>query len=400
MATDETPAQRWPFPRECPGAVPEKYAELRGQCPVSRVELWDGSSAWLLTRYADIRSILRDTRFSADSSVPGFPAPNAAIAAARRVQRGFVRLDGTDHSRQRNLLTRYFALNHVQSMRPFVEQKVAELLDNMAAAGSPADLVEHLAEPLPILITCSLLGLPLEDADTLLDHVTVWMSSDSPPEKSTKAANDIVDYFRRVIAREKASPTTGMVSDLVHKHVAKGDISEDELLWILHLLLVGGFDTAANMISLGTLTLFKHREEASKLAGDMPRVTRVVEELLRLHSVAHYTASRMAREEVTIGEQSIEAGQGVVAPLPAANFDPDVFPDPAKFDPDRQARAHLAFGFGVHQCLGQGVARLELSVVFSQLFARFPNLRLAVPEEDLEYNNSMIYGLKRLPVSW
>lgn len=392
--------KRWPFAREIPSLPPQGYAERRSQCPVSQVETWDGSSAWLLTRYADIRAALRDQRFSADSSVDHFPAPNEAIAMARKVQRGFVRLDGEAHARQRSLLSKYFTVSHVKTMREVVEKKVEELLDEMDERGGPIDLVEHLSLPLPIFLTCVLLNLPLDDAPYLLDRVMAWMSADSSPDQSAKGANDIIAYFEQAIAKEKVAPTGGMVSELVHQHVVNGQISEDELLWMLHLLLVGGFDTAANMISLGTLTLLNHPDEVEKMLADPARVPLVVEELLRTHSVAHFTAGRMATSDVEIGGQLIAPGEGIIAPVPAANHDPEVFPEPDKFQPDRNARAHLAFGFGVHQCLGQPIARLELAIVFDRLFRRFPTLRLAVPEPDLVYTNSMIYGLKSLPVTW
>jgi cytochrome P450 len=400
MGEGSNSSNRWPFVRECPALPPKEYDERRSKCPVSAVEMWDGSQAWLLTRYGDIRAALRDSRFSADSSVDSFPAPNAAIAAARKAQKGFVRLDGVDHSRQRSLLSKYFTVSYVQGMRATIEEKVASLLDEMAAAGSPYDIVEHFAEPLPIFMTCLQLGLPESAVPYLLDRTKVWMSSDSLPEESKKAADDIVDYFRDIIVERKQNPLDDMVSNLVHQSVMKGEITEDELLWMLHLLLVGGFDTAANMIALGTLTLINHPDEVRKLIGDPARAPKVVEELLRLHSVAHFTAGRMAREDLVVGEQPIAAGEGIVAPLPAANHDPEVFADPAKFDPDRNARTHLAFGFGIHQCLGQPVARLELAIVFQRLFERFPTLRLAVPESELIYSNAMIYGLKSLPVTW
>lgn len=356
--------------------------------------------AWLLTRYADIRKALRDNRLSSDSSVDHFPAPNESIAMARKVQRGFTRLDGDAHSRQRNLLAKYFTISHVNKMREIVEGKVEDLLDEMDRKGGPLDLVENLCLPLPIFLTCVLLNLPTEDAPYLLDRVMAWMSSDGTPEESAQGAEDIIVYFAKAIEKEKANPGEGMVADLVHEHVAKGHITEDELLWMLHLLLVGGFDTAANMISLGTLTLLNHPEEVEKLKADPARVPLVVEELLRMHSVAHFTAGRMALDDIEIAEAKICKGHGVLAPLPAANFDPDVFPEPEKFCPDRNARSHLAFGFGIHQCLGQPVARLELSIVFDRLFRRFPTLRLAVPEGELTYSNAMIYGLESLPVTW
>jgi len=267
MADKKEMLDRWPFEREVPSLPPQEYARRREQCPISKVRMWDGSEAWLLTRYADIRKAFRDTRLSSDSSVDHFPAPNEAIAMARKVQRDFTRLDSEPHSRQRNLLAKYFTITHVNTMREIIEKKVEELLDEMEAKGGPLDLVENLALPLPIFLTCVLLNLPTDDTPYLLNRVVAWMNSDSTPDESAKGADDIIVYFAKVIEREKAQRSEGMVAELVHEHVANGHITEDELLWMLHLLLVGGFDTAAIMISLGTFNAVEASGGSRKAAG-------------------------------------------------------------------------------------------------------------------------------------
>jgi cytochrome P450 len=169
---------------------------------------------------------------------------------------------------------------------------------------------------------------------------------------------------------------------------------------MLHLLLLGGFDTTANMISLGVLTFLEHPDQLADLKADPSLVPQAVEELLRYLTVAHHVAFRLATGELEAGGTCIHAGEGVIAPLAAANRDPEVFEDPDVFDIHRDARSHVAFGFGIHQCLGQPLARVELRVVFERFFQRFPTLRLAVPSEELRFRNSMIYGVESLPVTW
>jgi cytochrome P450 len=195
-------------------------------------------------------------------------------------------------------------------------------------------------------------------------------------------------------------PGDDLISRMITNQVKVGNLGKDELLHILQLLLVGGFDTTANMIALGTLTLLNHPDQLALLRDDPSLVNSAVEELLRYLSVAHQVAFRLATDDIELGAQCIHAGEGVIAPIAAANRDPEVFADPDKFDITRDARRHVAFGFGLHQCLGQPLARIELQVVFSKLFVRFPHLRLARNADDLSFRNSIIYGVAELPVIW
>lgn len=169
---------------------------------------------------------------------------------------------------------------------------------------------------------------------------------------------------------------------------------------MLHLLLVGGFDTTANMIALGVLTFLEHPDQIKLLVEEPDLVPKAVEELLRFLSVAHHVAFRQAAGDLEIAGTCIHAGDSVIAPVIAANHDPERFPDPGTFDITRDARGHLAFGYGVHQCLGQALARVELQAVFAKLFQRFPTMKLACSIDDLRFKNALIYGIEELPVTW
>jgi cytochrome P450 len=214
----------------------------------------------------------------------------------------------------------------------------------------------------------------------------------------------VVQYFADLVDQREAEVRAGrsgdIVSGLIRDHVLAGQLTRKELTHMLHLLLVGGFDTTANMIALGTITLLRHPDQLAELREDSSLVPGAVEELLRYLTVAHHVAFRLATDEIEIGGHCVHAGEGVIAPLAAANRDPEVFPDPDRFDIHRDARRHVAFGFGIHQCLGQHLARIELNVVFERLPRRFPGLALAVADDELRFKNSMIYGVEALPVTW
>ncbi|ODU04272.1 MAG: hypothetical protein ABS81_11020 [Pseudonocardia sp. SCN 72-86] len=397
----EQPRHQWPFPRSCPLDPPPALAELRSSEPITRVRLWNGDPAWLATRYADVRALLADHgRLSSDTSRPGFPQTSATVAAMRGQQKVFIRQDPPSHDEHRLMLTADFTVKKVRSMRPYLEQLVDGCLDAMEEAGRPVDLVRLLAQPVPANVIVRLLDLPAEHSEFFLDRVARWMSLDSSPEESREAGEDALGYFASLIEQRRAEPGDDLVSRLIQDQVATGVFSEAQLQHMLHLLLVGGFDTTANMIALGTIVLLEHSEQFAELRAEPDRIPAAVEELLRYLSVAHHVGFRLAVDEVEIDGVCIRPGEGVIAPIMAANRDPEVFPDPDAFDIHRDARAHVAFGFGVHQCLGQALARVELQVVFGRLLERFPHLALAVPVDELRFKNSLIYGVEELPVTW
>jgi len=298
------------------------------------------------------------------------------------------------------MLARDFTVSRVSSYRPAIEHVVTGLLGTMERESSPADIVTAVAEPLPAAVICMLLGLPLEDADFFRTQLAAWMSLDNTAEESLAAANAIRDYFASVVDARTGSSGDDIVSRLIRDHLATGDLTHDELLHMLHLLLTGGFDTTVGTIALGTIALLEHPDQVQALRADPDLVPGAVEEVLRYTSVTHHTAYRLARSDLEINGQQVQAGTGIIAPVSVANRDPEQFSRPDVLDIRRDAQSHVAFGAGVHQCLGQALARLELQVLFGQLFQRFPTLRLVAATTDLEYTNAMVYGVKRVPVAW
>jgi cytochrome P450 len=368
---------------------------------VTEVNLWNGKPAWLATRYDDVRSILRNhTQISSDTTRDGFPHPSEAGAMRRGSQRSFNRMDPPAHDAHRFMLTADFTVRRVRALKPYLDQLVEEAFLRMEGLPQPVDLVSALAQPVPAAMITVLLDLPEGRAAWFQDRINTWMALDTAPADADQAGQDVLDYFDDLIGERMEGVGDDLVSRLIRDHLQTGDLTRLELQHMLHLLLVGGFDTTANMIALGTLTLLEHPDQRDAIVADPELVPGAVEELLRYLSVAHHVGFRLAIDEVELGGKCIHAGDGVIAPIMAANRDPQVFPDPDTFDVRRDARGHLAFGYGVHQCLGQALARVELQAVFAKLFQRFPNLQLAVPMEELRFTDAIIYGVEELPVTW
>jgi cytochrome P450 len=392
----------YPFTRTSPLEPPPELAEVRQAEPVAKVQLWDGSTAWLATRYEDVRHTLLDPEISSDTTRPGFPQASATAVQFRKGQRVFVRMDAPKHDDHRLMLTADFTVRRVREYRPYLDDMIDELFSAMEAkqaSGGTVDLVADFALIVPSRVITRILDLPSEDSDFFLDRVKTSMSLDSTPEQSAQSGADTLAYFARVIEERTTGSGQDLISRLVRDRVSSGQLTSEELQHILHLVLVGGFDTTANMIALGTLLFLQHPDQIAVLHEHPDLVPNAVEELLRYLSVAHHVAYRQAKNDTRIGNQPVTDGESVIAPLIAANHDSEVFTDPERFDITRDARGHVAFGYGIHQCLGQGLARVELQAVFSKLFERFPDLALTVPLEALRFRNSIIYGVEELPVT-
>ena len=391
----------YPMARETPFDPPPVLDRLRTEEPVARVQIWDGSTPWLLTRHADVRLVLSDPRFSADDRRPGFPAPNLGVKIRRKSSRTFNQMDGTEHSHYRTMLTAEFTVRNMERYRAMLEQTVAEMLDGLAGSGDAADLVETFALPLPSLMICHLLGVDYTSHDFFQEHSKRLLDSRSDLAVAADSGAKLLAFLEELVDIQTREPGDNLFGRLVTARVRTGELTPTEAASMGIILLVGGHETTANMLALSVLSLLLHPEQAARMRdGDAPTVKRAVEELLRYHTIAHKGLRRVAIEDVEIGGVLIRAGDGIIASLDSANRDELTMPDPATFDIDHRSH-HVAFGFGYHQCLGQGLARMELQVALPALLRRFPDLRLAAPFDDLEFRHDMlIYGLESLPVEW
>lgn len=391
----------------CPFDPPPAYERARGQEALARVRLWDGSPCWMATRHADIRTVLRDRRFSADATRPGFPFLSAGRRALTVDRPTFIRMDDPGHARLRRMLTADFMIRKVAAMRPAVRAVADDLLDRMAARpGRTADLVADFALPLPSVVICLLLGVPYAEHAFFQRCSATMLRTDAPPDEVRAAQSELLEFLAGLAAAKRSAPDDGIISRLV----AQGELDDDEIASMGRLLLVAGHETTANMTSLSVLALLRDPAQAERLreaarlddAGDGAALDTAVEELLRYLTVVQSGLARIAREDVEVGGTLVRAGEGVLCMLGAGNRDEAAFPDGGRLDLERPgARRHLAFGFGVHQCLGQPLARLELRVALPAVLERLPGLRLAVPFEELRFRHEMaVYGLHELPVAW
>jgi cytochrome P450 len=395
----QPPAPSFPMVRTCPFDPPSELATLRAENPISRVQIWDGSSPWLVTRYADVRDLLVDPRVSADIDRPGFPSPAPGLRAFLRIFQG---LDDPEHARYRKMVHRDFTVRSTESWRPLVEKLVNDLLDAMERRPKPVDLVEAFALPLPSLVICHMLGVPYADHDLFQSGTRTLVDTTLGAEAVGRAYGELREYMTGLMTTKEAEPTDDILGRLASRYVRTGELSHDEAVSMAMALLSAGFETSANMISLGALTLLRHPEQAAEVRdGDSAVVKGAVEELLRLVSVLQVGLRRVAREDIEVGGVTIRAGDGIVLADQSANRDSTAFENPDELNIHRSANHHLAFGFGAHQCLGQPLARLELQVAYPALLRRFPDLHVAVPLEEIRYRDkSVVYGVEALPVSW
>ncbi|WP_433274449.1 cytochrome P450 [Pseudonocardia xinjiangensis] len=401
-AADASAEPTYPMPRGCPFDPPAELAQLRVEKPISRVRLWDGSSPWLVTRYEDVRSLLADRRVSSDSSRPGYPDQSASIRARRENSTSFITMDDPAHARYRKMVIGDFTVRRTESWRPLITRIVDDLLDAMERGPRPTDLVEAFALPLPSMVICQILGVPYEDHNFFQERSRALVDISLDPQVSVQANEELREYLTGLMAAKEAEPTDDILGRLAQRYVLSGELSRGDAVSMALLLLVAGHETTANMIGLGTLTLLQHPEQAAEVRdGDPAVVNSAVEELLRLLTVVHTGRRRVATEDIQIGGVTIRAGEGIIAAGESANRDAAAFTAPDELDIKREPNHHLAFGFGVHQCLGQPLARLELQIAYPALLRRFPELRVAVPEEEIRYRDKMIvYGVQALPVSW
>ncbi|MFD4401047.1 cytochrome P450 [Kitasatospora sp. NPDC058478] len=379
-------------PPGCPFDPPAELTDARRHGPISRYTHPGGAAGWLITGYELVRSVLADPRFSSRKeliNVGDFEIPPAPPGE-------FLLMDDPQHGRYRKPLVGKFTVRRMRLLAERVEQITAECLDAMEAAGPSADLVTAFAKPIPAIVICELLGVPYEDRGSFQEQIDSFVNGETSDEELIAAYTATQQYLAELVAAKRANPTDDVLSDLMDS-----DLTDEELRGVSLILLAAGLDTTANMLALGTFALLQNPAQLADLRADPTLTGRAVEELLRYLSVAK-SFMRTALEDVEVGGQTIKAGTTVILSYNTANRDPERFADPHVLDFRRQYGGHLAFGHGVHQCLGQQLARVELSVAITALVKRFPTLRLAVPAEEvgLRPESADIYGVKSLPVTW
>ncbi|MEH1098098.1 cytochrome P450 [Micromonospora sp. CPCC 205561] len=398
-APETTAPQRYPFSDPDRLNLDPRYARLRREEPLARIRMPFGEPAWLATRHTDVRTVLGDPRFSRAASVTRDEPRNSS----RRQEGGILSMDPPEHTRLRRLVAKAFTARRVEELRPRTREVAEELVDGMLAAGPPADMVEHLATPLPIRVICDLLGVPVADQDRFHTWSEAIVSTTSlSPERAQEYIDNLFAYMGELIALRRQRPTDDLLGAMVRARDADDRLAEEEVVRLAAGLLAAGHETTVTQIPNFVYVLLTHPDEWERLTAEPSLVPAAVEELMRFVPLGASSAfARYALEDVELGGVLVHAGEPVVVSIASANRDETVFPEPDRLDLTRQANPHLGFGHGVHHCVGAQLARMELQVVLETLIGRTPNLRLAVPESELPWKSGLLVrGLLALPVSW
>ncbi|MGI5460513.1 cytochrome P450 [Streptomyces sp. CA-249302] len=397
----ETEPVAFPQDRTCPYHPPTAYDPLRAARPLARITLYDGRPAWLVTGHGLARELLADQRLSTDRTHPDFPAPTERFSAVKNRRVALLGVDDPKHRTQRRMMVPSFTLRRAVDLRPEIQRIVDERIDAMLAQGPPAELVNAFALPVPSMVICALLGVPYADHD-FFEAQSRRLLRGPAVEDVQDARNQLDAYFEELIDRKQKQPEPGegVLDELVHQQLREGVLDRTEVVSFATILLVAGHETTANMISLGTFTLLQHPQKLAELRADPELLPSAVEELMRMLSIADGLLRR-ATEDIEAGGTTIRAGDGVVFSTSVINRDQDVYAEPDTIDWHRPTRHHVAFGFGIHQCLGQNLARAEMEIALRTLFHRLPTLRLAAPADEIPFKpGDTIQGMLELPVTW
>ncbi|WP_283133709.1 cytochrome P450 [Rhizohabitans arisaemae] len=379
---------------------PTEWGEWRAEAPIRRLTFPDGHRGWLVSGYRHARTLLADPRFSNRPELQHAVLPILLFEDPQGLGLPpgfFIFLDPPEHTRYRGALTGQFTVRRMRLLESRVAEIVTEHLDAMEAAGPPADLMADFALPIPSLVICELLGVPYDDREVFQRETDVLIAFDVGMDEAQAAMARLAGYLLGLVARKRAAPSDDLLGGLA----GGTDLSDAEITGMAFLLLGAGHETTASMLGLGTLALLRHPAQLAAMRDDPDVVDGGVEELMRYLSVVTAGVTRAALDDVEFEGHLVKAGESVVFLLPEANRDPLRFGAPDELDLSRTASGHLAFGHGIHQCLGQQLARIELRIAFPALLRRFPGLRPAVPIEQITVKpGSLIHGLTRFPVTW
>lgn len=392
-----------PTVRRGPFDPPPELGAYRESQPLRRLMFGDGHVGWLVTSHKLAKSVLADSRFSARAELQRpevRPTGKTESKPPEPARAGsFIRMDPPEHTRYRRLLTRHFTVRRMNDLEPRVEQIVDDHLSAMEAVGPPVDLVEAFARPVPSLVISELLGVPEPDRQEFQEILADAFDGKVRTEDETTALQErLLAFITQLIHRKRAQQGDGLLSALI----GSGELTDKELEGMIILLLSAGHETTTHMLSLGTLAILSNPDQFDSLRRGQACVNSAVEELLRYLTIFHFGITRTALVDVELHGEEIKACECVSISLPAANRDPSQFDgQPDTLDLFRRASGHLAFGHGIHQCLGQQLARVQMRVGYGALFRRFPTLRVEVPSDEIPIRDHVIiYGLYRLPVAW
>jgi cytochrome P450 len=398
-----SPASACPFPfardPHRPLDLPPEYARLRSDRPVQKVTTPAGDTAWLVSRYADVRALLADTeRFSAEVMNPGYPR---YLFPVDPQPGAFVTVDPPDHTRYRRMIMSMFTKKKAEEVRPSAQKLVDERIDAILKMPQPVDLVTHFARPIPLTVVCELLGVPYKDRLAFGRWINTLVETTSSQAHRNAAAGALFGYLTKLVAQKEKEPTDDVLGRLVSNQMAAGELKREEAVVIGMMLLSAGYDTTASSIALSILTLLEHPEQLAKLRENPDLIVGAVEELLRHQNVMQCGVGRVAKVDLEIAGQPIRAGEGIIALLSSADRDETVYADADTLDITRKDSTPLAFGHGIHSCIAKFLSRVELQVALLTLITRIPTLALAKPADELRFRDgAIVYSLRELPVVW
>ncbi|GLY69675.1 cytochrome P450 [Amycolatopsis taiwanensis] len=382
-----------------PFDLPPEYLALRKEAPISRFVWPNGVEGWLVTTYDLQREVLADNRFSIDRA--GCMPPSLAVGRKPvMMPRSLVAMDPPEHTKWRRLIMRDLTPGKARALEPRIEAVTRKHLARMREQGPPVDLLPSLAFPVPSAIICELLGVPVADQDFFQHQTHVRSSVHSTPDEVDEATIALTEYLAGIVDEKKRHPADDLLSHLGQAEVDGEPVSREHMVGMAMLLLLAGHETTASTIGVGVANLMGRPDLIQELRT-RESADRLVEEILRIHSVIQYGVLRRATEDVEVGGVRIAAGDWVTCLLASGNRDESRYQCSHAIDVNQPTVPHITFGYGVHQCVGMSLARVELRVVLRALFTEFPDLSPICPVEELRYREDMfVYGLYELPVRW
>jgi cytochrome P450 len=372
-----------------------------GRCPVSQIRLPSGDLAYFVLGHDDVETVLKDRRFSRNFRYPGAPRMVKETDLSTNPD-AIVNLDPPEHTRLRRIIAGSFRPRHAAAWRPVIQQIVDALLDDVVAAGPPADLAAHYAELLPIRVMCELLDIPADDQPNLIAWTGIFFDTGSASTKErTEAGIAFVTYVRDLVAKRRVTPGSGIVDELIAACDAEGTMTPAELYQMISALFIGGQENTSAVLARGIFALLRKPERYAELVANPDLVEQAVEEILRYEVMSEGAFLRVTTCDVELNGGTIPQGSAVQVSIPSANRDAAMFANPDDFDLHRSTNPHLTFGAGAHFCPGAPLARLELAVALGAVTTRLPNLRLAISPDEVRYaENTLVRALLSLPVTW